>query len=163
MPRLSANLLPTSTVASTVVATALVAGNKYRILTVGSTDFTLVGADDNNIGTVFTATAVGTGSGTVNVEIDGAKVKGDGFFNYSDGLHTVAHYLLALDGTIEVQGALTDDPVESDWITLDTRTGTTGTPLTENATYNFTGNFVWIRARVTNFLNGTITKIQLNH
>jgi len=163
MPRLSANLLPTSTVASTIAATALVVGSKYRIITVGSTDFTLVGAASNTVGVVFTATNVGLGSGTVSLEIDGIPVKGDGFYNYSDGLHTVAHYILALDGTVEVQGALTADPVEADWVTLDTRTGTTGSPLTENATYNFTGNFVWVRAKVSNFINGTITKIQLNH
>lgn len=163
MPRLSANLLPTSTVASTIVATALVVGSKYRIITVGTTDFTLVGAASNTVGVVFTATNVGLGSGTVSLEIDGIPVKGDGFYNYSDGLHTVAHYILALDGTVEVQGALTADPIEADWVTLDTRTGTTGSPLTENATYNFTGNFVWVRAKVSNFINGTITKIQLNH
>jgi len=163
MPRLSSNLLPTTTIASTVAATALVVGSKYQILTVGSTDFTAVGAASNTVGVIFTATAVGTGSGTTTLEVEGAKVKGDGFYNYSDGLHTVAHYILALDGTVEVQGALTDDPVEADWVTLDSRTGTTGTPLTENATYNFTGNFVWVRAIVTNFLSGSITKIQLNH
>ena len=162
MPRLSANLLPTTTAASVVVATALVAGTKYRIVTVGTTDFTLIGASANTVGVVFTATAVGLGTGTASVEIDGTSYKGDGFYNYSDGLHTVAHYLLTFVGIVEVQGALTDDPVEADWVTLDTR-GDAVTPLTEDATYNFTGNFVWIRARVTEFTSGTITKIQLNH
>jgi len=164
MPRLSSNLLPTTTVAGpAVAATAIVAGSTYRIVTPGSTDFTLIGAADSLAGTAFLATGAGTGSGTVSLEVLGVPVKGDGFYNYSDGLHTVAHYLLALDGILEVQGALTDNPVEADWVTLDTRTGTTGSPLTENATYNFTGNFVWIRAKVSYFINGTITKIQLNH
>lgn len=163
MPRLSANLLPATT-ASVVIATAIVEGTKYRIVTTGSTDFTLIGAADSNVGTVFTANSIaGLGSGTASVEVEGDKVKGDGFYRLSDGIHTVAHYLLALDGTIEVQGALTAEPVEADWVALDTRTGTSGTPLTENATYNFTGNFVWIRAVVTSFEAGTITKIQLNH
>ena len=112
---------------------------------------------------MFTATAVGLGSGTATEEFEGAKVKGDGFYNYSDGLHTVAHYITGLVGTVEVQGALTDDPVDADWVILDSRVGTIGTPLTENVTYNFTGNFVWVRAKATNFTVGTITKIQLNH
>ena len=47
------------------LATAIVEGNKYEILTVGTTDYTLIGAGDNNIGTQFTATDVGTGTGTV--------------------------------------------------------------------------------------------------
>jgi hypothetical protein len=39
-------------------------GTAYRILTTGTTDFTLIGAADSNPGTVFTATDVGTGTGT---------------------------------------------------------------------------------------------------
>ena len=45
-------------------ATALVASTDYRIVTVGTTDFTAIGAADNNVGTVFTATGPGTGTGT---------------------------------------------------------------------------------------------------
>jgi len=45
-------------------ATALVNGQTYRIVTVGSTDFTLIGASANTVGTIFTATGPGTGTGT---------------------------------------------------------------------------------------------------
>ena len=47
-----------------VVATALVNGTEYKILTTGTTDFTLVGAANSNPGTVFTASGAGTGTGT---------------------------------------------------------------------------------------------------
>lgn len=47
-----------------VVATSIVASNTYVILTVGTTDFTLIGAPDNNVGTHFIATGTGTGTGT---------------------------------------------------------------------------------------------------
>jgi hypothetical protein len=43
----------------------LVPGNSYTIQTVGSTDFTTIGSINNTVGTVFTASAAGTGSGTV--------------------------------------------------------------------------------------------------
>jgi len=46
-------------------ATSMVAGKQYEILTVGTTDFTLVGAVNNTVGTRFIATAAGTGTGTV--------------------------------------------------------------------------------------------------
>jgi hypothetical protein len=39
-------------------------GQKYEILTLGNTDFTLIGASSNAVGTVFTATGAGAGSGT---------------------------------------------------------------------------------------------------
>lgn len=47
-----------------VAATALVAGDAYTIATAGGTDWTAVGAADNNVGTVFTATGAGSGTGT---------------------------------------------------------------------------------------------------
>jgi len=45
-------------------AGTFVVGTEYRILTTGTTDFTLIGAADSNPGTIFTATDVGTGTGT---------------------------------------------------------------------------------------------------
>jgi trimeric autotransporter adhesin len=47
-----------------VFAPQLVAERQYVIVTVSDTDFTLIGAADNNIGTTFTATGPGTGTGT---------------------------------------------------------------------------------------------------
>lgn len=41
-----------------------VSGFKYMILTVGTTDYTLIGASSNAIGVIFTATGVGSGTGT---------------------------------------------------------------------------------------------------
>jgi hypothetical protein len=45
-------------------AGTFVVGTEYRILTTGTTDFTLIGAADSEPGTIFTATDVGTGTGT---------------------------------------------------------------------------------------------------
>lgn len=39
-------------------------GIQYTIITAGTTDFTLIGAADSVPGTIFTATGVGTGTGT---------------------------------------------------------------------------------------------------
>ena len=49
-----------------LAATALVTGTVYQVLTVGNSDFTLVGASANTVGTVFTATGTTTGTGTVS-------------------------------------------------------------------------------------------------
>jgi hypothetical protein len=50
-----------------VNATAMVNGTEYTIRTIGTTDFTLYGADSNTVGEVFTAviTTPATGTGTV--------------------------------------------------------------------------------------------------
>jgi len=49
----------------TVLATAMVAGKEYQILTVGSTNFVTYGASASTVGINFTANAPGVGTGTV--------------------------------------------------------------------------------------------------
>jgi len=56
---------PTDAVApSPTTAGSFVVGYVYAITSVGTTDFTLIGAAFNTVGVIFTATGVGTGTGT---------------------------------------------------------------------------------------------------
>jgi len=52
-------------------ATALVSGTTATILTLGTTDFTLIGAASNTVGVSFTASGAGTGTGTVTLDAQG--------------------------------------------------------------------------------------------
>ena len=47
-----------------ITAGSFVSGKFYRIVSVGSTDYTLIGASANTVGITFTATGVGSGTGT---------------------------------------------------------------------------------------------------
>ena len=49
---------------SAITAGDFETGQDYEILTAGDTDFTLIGAADSNVGTQFTATGAGSGTGT---------------------------------------------------------------------------------------------------
>jgi|11_taG_2_1085331.scaffolds.fasta_scaffold00101_12 hypothetical protein len=49
---------------TTINAGDFIEGRTYKIKTKGTTDFTLIGASDNVVGIVFTATGAGTGNGT---------------------------------------------------------------------------------------------------
>jgi hypothetical protein len=60
-----ASPLTLSVLVVTTTAGAFVVGSVYLIATVGTTDFTLAGSENNTVGTSFTATAVGSGTGTV--------------------------------------------------------------------------------------------------
>lgn len=113
--------------------------------------------------------------------ITGDKVKGDGYYGRSDGFHTVQIDLNGFIGRIEIQGSLAIDPDDTDWFTVELGTGTqtldtTGliveqgidaveytSVTTNNKSYNFTGNYVWIRAKVSNWTDGTVNSIKLNH
>lgn len=50
---------------SLIAATSMVSGTSYVIYSVGTTDFTSYGAAANTVGTIFTASATGTGTGQV--------------------------------------------------------------------------------------------------
>ena len=83
---------PNSSPAS-VAATALVTGTVYQILTVGDSDFTLVGASANTVGTIFTATGTTTGTGTVSGQ-QGVE-KGEQWLDTTGGTYVLKIY----DGT----------------------------------------------------------------
>ena len=58
-------------VSTTITAGSFVVGTQYVIASIGTTDFTLIGASRNAIGVIFTATGVGTGTGTASVYTTG--------------------------------------------------------------------------------------------
>ena len=103
-------------------------------------------------------TETGDGSTTTTLDHTGFvtdKTKGDGYFSQPDGVHTVAYKVVNLGdstddfiGTIKMQGSLATTPTEDDYIDI---SGTTYTSdhSTTIASFNFTGNFVWVRAKIT--------------
>jgi hypothetical protein len=56
------------TYSTSVTAGAFVVDKYYKILTVGNTSFTGIGASANTVGVIFKATGVGSGTGTAYVE-----------------------------------------------------------------------------------------------
>lgn len=118
--------------------------------------------------------------------VTGVKYKGDGYYGRSDGLHTVQINLENFTGVVRIEGTLEIDPGDDDWFDVELSTtssisgsvDTTGavssgttvvlssvlfSGATSNNNYNFTGNFVWVRAKVTDWTAGTINSILLNH
>ncbi len=71
------NYYPTSSVSnpSPVTAGSLQTGIRYMILSVGTSDFTAVGATSNTVGLNFVATGAGSGSGTAVPVLTGTAVK----------------------------------------------------------------------------------------
>ena len=110
------------------------------------------------------------------------RIKGDGYFGSSDGLHTVFWSVSQFIGTIEIQGTLASNPTESDWVAIKliqpgnkfyidttglvTDAGVDSTryvlETTASKSYNFTGNFVWLRGRISEFTQGVMNGISIN-
>jgi len=62
--------VPLKNLSVITTAGSFVVGTVYKILTLGSTNFTAIGSPQNIVGGIFTATGVGTGTGTATVDID---------------------------------------------------------------------------------------------
>lgn len=119
------------------------------------------------------------------VTVTGEAFKGDGYYGWGDGVHTAEIQITGFIGNITLQASLATLPDDSDWFSIPlTLSGsetlvidTTGaiskitvpqvirytTATTSVKVYNFTGNFVWVRAIVNNWTSGTINRILFNH
>tara|TARA_B100001287_G_scaffold254069_1_gene237217 strand:- start:3888 stop:4247 length:360 start_codon:yes stop_codon:yes gene_type:complete len=99
--------------------------------------------------------------------ITGEKYRGDGYYGRSDGFHTVQYNISGFIGKIDIQATLAVEPTESDYFTIsDTALVSADDSSGYNTgafIYNFTGNYVWVRAYVTEWTDGDISSIQLNH
>jgi len=110
-------------------------------------------------------TETSDGSSTVTLDHTGFvsdKAKGDGYYSQPDGVHTVAYQVNStMTGSIKMQGSLATTPTEDDWFDVSGSTFTAD-QSTLISTANFTGNFVWVRAKATSVTAGTISSVLIN-
>jgi hypothetical protein len=104
----------------------------------------------------------------------GDSIRGDGYYGFSDGLHTVQVSLNNFTGRIIVQGSLATSPGATDWFDIKLNGNTPYVQYTNSSVteaFTFQGNIVYLRAQVdrsyitpTPALNtvGTIDQILLN-
>lgn len=120
-----------------------------------------------SIGNTASVAVVYPNTATTTLVYLSDKAKGDGYFGNSDGFHTVMYAASNnFVGTITMQASLATDPTSTDWFNV---IGTTSTYSSTNIrststvdSYNFTGNFVWVRGRVA--INaGSVFMVQYNH
>ena len=111
-------------------------------------------------------TETADGSTTTTLDHTGLvsdKAKGDGYFSQPDGVHTVSYKVTStLTGSIKMQASLATTPTEDDYFDISGTTFTTDQSTTISSA-NFTGNFVWVRAKATGVTAGSITSILLNN
>lgn len=94
-------------------------------------------------------------------EVTGQKIRGDGYYCFPDGNHTISIHLENFTGRIWLEGTLASQPrtddctmefdTETDWFPIYL---TIGNPYlnyeqeTSSKAYTFQGNFVWLRVRL---------------
>ena len=162
----------TKTISTTSTSLANLA--VFDVITVTGTannngTFTVKTKATNNLSiTVEETVANETADGSTTTTIDYTgfvtdKFQGDGYYSQTDGVHTVAyHVLTTLTGAVKMQGSLATTPTELDWFDIAGTTFTTDQSTTIFSA-NFTGNFVWVRAKATGVTAGSVMKILYNH
>ena len=122
-----------------VTAGSFVIGQYYTIRTVGTTDFTLIGAVANTVGVLFQATGVGTGDG---VAIDQAAA--------TAGLVSLDALSASLDDRIWKGGKFLFGGVRDDRIVVFTGTRATATLTTNDIEFGYNTLATLVRPSVDN-------------
>lgn len=112
----------------------------------------------------------GTTHGTPSGNYDGSSQDFSGddqqaanYYGGFGGLQTIAIYLTSFEGKIKIQATLDSSPTtDSDWFDV-YEFDSTASATTNNFSTNITGNFTWIRARVTDFTAGTINQVVMSY
>ena len=115
---------------------------------------------------VISSTAFGNAYGEYNgtdINWYSSPYKGDGYYGYTDGLHTYSYQLTGFVGILGFQASLATTPTAADWFDISTsQVGDSIHPVTATGFKNFSGNFVWVRVAITNFTAGTINRVLYN-
>lgn len=112
-------------------------------------------------------------------------VKAANYYGLNNSLQTVEVRVTDFIGTVTVQATLASAPVEADWFAVNLTTqgysvDTTGLITHARKTqlqygldypdyglrteiYNFEGNYIWFRAKLTAFTAGTLNGIKVNY
>lgn len=109
------------------------------------------------------------------------EIKAANYYGINNNLQTVEIKVTDFVGTVTLQATLATDPVETDWFAVnlqsqDYSVDTTGlssrvykkevsysVATSKTEVYNFEGNFVWLRGRITAFTAGTVNGITINY
>ena len=125
---------------------------------------TVVSTLEITVAEVVTTETAGASITLDHVGFVSTKSKGDGYYSQPDGVHTVAYQVASdfnANATIKMQGTLATTPTEDDWFDI-ANTTFIADGSTVTSSYNFTGNYVWVRSKTQLLTAGTTNSILLN-
>jgi len=128
-----------------------------------------------NISMSRTTTIIDASTGT-NFNFTSIEVRGDAFYGYTDGLHTIAFYFSDFTGKLFLEGTLANAPTSTDWFPISISPPTDYMQLTTHTgivARTFQGNFMFLRVRIdrdyltpannNSLQHGQISQVLLNH
>ena len=98
-------------------------------------------------------------------DVVGDKSQAAGYYISGKTLQTVFFKFSNVTATVSIEATLSDNPTESDWFTVHsfTANAVTLTNSTLSSYANIEGNFMYVRAKLTNFMSGIVDFIRINY
>lgn len=99
-----------------------------------------------------------------NTNVTGNLVTGASYYLSSQDLQTVTWAITNFKGTLFVQASLLETPTtDNDWFTVFNVVYNNVSGTTINSYTNITGNFLYLRAGISNFTSGTVEHIKVSY
>ena len=117
-----------------------------------------------NTQTILSTTVYGTASGNYDgssLAFDSEGVQAAGYYAGFGSIQTAAIRVSGFQGQITLQASLNDTVETAVW--FDVYEYIAETPITDYHPESLIGNYVWMRAQITNFEAGTIDGITLTY
>jgi hypothetical protein len=107
----------------------------------------------------------GTPSGNYDgssADFDTDGVKAVGYYQGQGGIQTLGIRTTDFTGTITLQATIDEEWQTADWFDI-YEYGDGSSAITDHRVFTATGNYVWVRARITNFDSGTINFVNITY
>lgn len=99
-----------------------------------------------------------------NTTVVGNSVTGASYYLSSQDIQTVSWSVTDFKGTIIIQASLVDTPTSNnDWFTVFTVVYNNIAGTTINSYNNILGNFLYLRATISNFTGGTVNNVKVSY
>lgn len=115
--------------------------------------------------TILGSTTHGIPSGNYDgssLDFDSDGQKGVGYYRGQGNLQTVWIRVTDFQGRIQIQGSLNENWQSDAWFDVYDYDHTVS-PISDAYPATLTGNFAWVRVRVTDFLAGTISSVTITY
>ncbi len=98
-------------------------------------------------------------------DVTGNAVQGASYYLGNQDLQTLSYNFSEVTGNLIVEGALSNPPSENDWFKIfETEANNAANANSNASSYtNLTGNFVFLRAKIEDFANGTVQYVKVSY
>ena len=95
----------------------------------------------------------------------GNAVQGASYYLGNQDLQTLSYNFSEVTGNLVIEAALSNPPSDDDWFKIFETTANNSANVNSNASSytNITGNFVFLRAKINDFQNGTVQYVKVSY